>query len=404
MGVWEYPARRSARFARYVVSALRTETVGGIIMLAATVAALIWANTPWHSSYETLRATLVGPDVLHLRLSLAHWAADGLLALFFFVAGLEVKEELAHGELRNLRDAVLPVTAAIGGVATPAIIYVAVSWNAPGAGEGWAIPTATDIAFALAVLAITASALPDSLRAFLLTLAVVDDLIAIAIIAIFYGGTFHPWPFCGALACLAVYWLLQRGGFRGAWLYILIGVATWVLVNASGIHATVAGIALGLLTSADPAGEDEASAVERADRYTRPWVAGFAVPAFAFLAAGVTLRAATLSGVFTDRVALGVLIGLLAGKVIGVFGGAWVSVRLGFARLSPELTWPVIAGSSLLAGIGFTVSLLIGDLAYTEPGRNDRVTAAILIASVISSLTGAFMLRMLARRRTAAGR
>jgi Na+:H+ antiporter, NhaA family len=398
LDICEYPARQGARFARYAAAALRTETVGGIIMLVATVAALIWANTPWHNSYETLRTTKVGPDVLHLRLSLAHWAADGLLALFFFVAGLEVKEELTHGELRKLRDAALPISAAIGGVITPVLIYVVVSWNVPGAGVGWAIPTATDIAFALAVLAITASALPDALRTFLLTLAVVDDLIAITIIALFYSETFHPWPFCGAIVCLAGYWLLQRSGVRGAWLYIPIGVATWVLVNASGVHATVAGVALGLLTSADSPGEDRASPVQRADHYFRPWVAGLAVPAFAFLAAGVTLRASTLTGVFTDRVALGVLAGLLAGKLAGVFGGAWASVRLGLARISPELTWPVMAGASLLAGIGFTVSLLIGELAYSEPERSDRVTTAILIASVVASLAGAFVLHRIGRR------
>jgi NhaA family Na+:H+ antiporter len=400
--VWQYPARPSARFARYVVQALRTETVGGIVMLGATVAALIWANTPWHSSYETLRTTLVGPDVLHLRLSLADWAADGLLAMFFFVAGLEVKEELTHGELRNPRYAALPVTAAIGGVVTPALVYIVVSWNAPGAGTGWAIPTATDIAFALAVLAVIASAMPESLRTFLLTLAVVDDLIAITIIAIFYSHRFHPWPFCGAIACLLAYWLLQRAGFRSAWLYVPIGIAAWVLMNESGVHATVAGVALGLLTSAKSAGEDQASPVERADHYVRPLVAGVAVPVFAFLAAGVTLRAATLSGVFTDRVALGVLVALLIGKFAGVFGGAWVSVRLGLARLSPELGWPDIASVSLLSGIGFTVALLIGDLAYyQEPMRSDRVTTAILIASFGSSLAGALALRRLARGRQA---
>jgi Na+:H+ antiporter, NhaA family len=399
--VWQYPDRPTARFARYVVQALRTETVGGIVMLGATVAALIWANTPWHSSYETLRTTLVGPDVLHLRLSLADWAADGLLALFFFVAGLEVKEEITHGELRNPRYAALPVTAAIGGVVTPALIYVLVSWNAPDAGTGWAIPTATDIAFALAVLAVIASAMPESLRTFLLTLAVVDDLIAITIIAIFYSHRFHLWPFCGAIACLLAYGLLQHAGFRSAWLYVPIGIAAWVLMNESGVHATVAGVALGLLTSAHSAGEDQASPVEQADHYVRPLVAGVAVPVFAFLAAGVTLRAATLTGVFTDRVALGVLVALLAGKFAGVFGGAWAAVRLGFARLSPELNWPDIASVSLLSGIGFTVALLIGDLAYSEPVRSDRVTTAILIASAGSSLAGALALRRLARRRQA---
>jgi NhaA family Na+:H+ antiporter len=368
-------------------------------MLGATVAALIWANTPWHDSYETLRATVVGPDVLHLRLSLAAWAADGLLAIFFFVAGLEVKEELTHGDLRNPRYAALPVTAAIGGVITPALIYVVVSWNAPGAAKGWAIPTATDIAFALAVLAVIASAMPESLRTFLLTLAVVDDLIAITIIAVFYSHRFHPVPFCGSLACLAAYGLLQRAGFRGAWLYIPVAIAAWVLMNDSGVHATVAGVALGLLTSAKSAGEDQASPVERADHLIRPLVAGVAVPVFAFLAAGVTLRASTLSGVFTDRVALGVLVALVIGKFVGVFAGAWASVRLGFARLSPDLNWQDIASVSLLSGIGFTVSLLIGDLAYSEPLRSDRVTTAILIASVVSSLAGTFALRRLARRR-----
>nr|WP_245653222.1 Na+/H+ antiporter NhaA [Herbidospora sakaeratensis] len=381
--------RRPLHYAAQVAEALRTETIGGVIMLIATVLALIWANSPWSATYEALRSVVV-PGPLHL--TLYEWAADGLLAIFFFVAGVELKEEFVHGELSRLRDAILPIVAALAGMAVPALIYVGVSWGVPNAIRGWAIPTATDIAFALAVLAVTASALPVALRAFLLTLAVVDDLGAIIVIAVFYSEKLSFLPLLAAVVVLAVFGLLQRRRVRSAFLYVLLGVAAWVLLHESGIHPTVAGVACGLLMNV---GGDPSPAA-RADHVWRPVSAGFAVPVFAFLAAGVPLDSSALGGVFTDRIALGVLLGLVVGKFVGVFGGAWLSVRLGFARISSDLVWRDIAAVSVLAGIGFTVSLLIGDRAFQG---DTTVTTAVLMASVIASLLAAALLRIRVRTR-----
>ncbi len=361
-------------------------------MLAATVAALVWANSPWSDSYQALRELVPGP----LGLSLYQWAADGLLAVFFFVAGLEVKEEFVHGELSNLRDAALPIIAAVAGMIVPALLYLAVSWGVDGAARGWAIPTATDIAFALAVLAVTASAMPDALRAFLLTLAVVDDLGAISVIAVFYSDQVHLAPLLGAVAVLALYGLLQWKRVRGPLLYVALGVAAWVLVHESGVHATVAGVICGLLTRVHASEDEDGSPAERADHFVRPISAGFAVPVFAFFAAGVRLDPQSLGAVLTERITLAVIIGLVVGKFLGVFGGAWLSVRLGLARISEDLYWRDLAAVSVLAGIGFTVALLIGDRAY--PGM-ERITTAVLVASFVASALAAILLHVRVRRR-----
>jgi NhaA family Na+:H+ antiporter len=376
-----------------MAEALRAETIGGIVVLAATAIALIWANSPWGPSYDALRNTVVGPT----HLTLYEWSAEGLLAIFFFVAGIEVKEELVHGELTSLKGAALPVIAAFAGMAVPALFYLAVSWGTPGATRGWAIPTATDIAFALAVLAVTASAMPAALRAFLLTLAVVDDLGAITVIALFYSERVHLLPLLGAAAVLAVYWFLQRRRFRHVVVYVALGVAAWTLMHESGVHATVAGVLCGLLTRAGSETDGRPSPAGRAAHFARPLSAGLAVPVFAFLAAGVKLDPASLGSVFTDRIALGVVVGLVVGKFAGVLGGAWLSVRLGFARISDDLRWHDLAAVSVLAGIGFTVSLLIGDRAY--PG-SDRVTTAVLIASLIAAALAAALLHVRVQART----
>ncbi|MEZ0077258.1 Na+/H+ antiporter NhaA [Planotetraspora sp. GP83] len=388
-----WPLRPTAWYARQLAEALRTETIGGVIMLIATAAALIWANSPWSAAYETLRNAVPGP----LGLTVYQWAADGLLAIFFFVAGIEVKEEFVHGELSRLKDAVLPIVAAMAGMAVPAILYLAVSHGVPGAARGWAIPTATDIAFALAVLAVTASAMPDALRAFLLTLAVVDDIGAITIIALFYSDQVHLVPLLGAALMLAVYWFLQRRGLRSPLVFIALGVGAWVLLHESGVHPTVAGVLCGLLTSVHGEEDGERSPAARADHVVRPISAGVAVPVFAFLAAGVRLDPQSLGSVFTDGIALGVIVGLVVGKFIGVFGGAWLSVRLGFARISEDLYWRDLAAVSVLAGIGFTVSLLIGDRAFQGA---HRVTTAVLIASFAASVLAAALLHVRVRRRT----
>ncbi|MCC5581797.1 Na+/H+ antiporter NhaA [Microtetraspora sp. AC03309] len=387
-----WPVRPTVRYARQLAEALRTETIGGVIMLAATVAALIWANSAWSDSYQALRDTVPGP----LHLSLYQWASDGLLAVFFFVAGLEVKEEFVHGELSNLRDAILPIVAAVAGMIVPAILYLAVSWGVEDAVRGWAIPTATDIAFALAILAVTASAMPDALRAFLLTLAVVDDLGAITVIALFYSEQVHLMPLLAAVAVLALYGFLQWRRVRNPLIFIVLGVAAWVLVHESGVHATVAGVLCGLLTRVRRDDGEESSPAERADHFVRPVSAGFAVPVFAFFAAGVRLDPQALGAVFTERITLGVIIGLVVGKFLGVFGGAWLSVRLGFARISEDLYWRDMAAVSVLAGIGFTVALLIGDRAF--PGM-ERITTAVLVASFTASVLAAILLHVRVRKR-----
>lgn len=369
------------------------ETIGGIVMLGAAVLALLWVNSPWDSSYAKLLNFEFGPSWFHLNVS--HLAADGLLAVFFFIAGLELREELTHGELKRLSDALLPVFAAIGGVILPAVIFLAVSAGEPDALKGWAIPTATDIAFALAVLALTFSNCPAPLRAFLLTLAVVDDLIAILIIAIFYTSQLSLLPLIAGIALIALYGVLQRQGVRSPWLYVPIGILAWAFVYKSGIHATVAGVALGLLTSPAPddSPDELRSNAEQADHVIRPISAGFCVPIFAFTSAGVALNVSNLSSVFTDRIALGVILGLVVGKFIGVFGGAYAAVRLGFARLGDGLHWRDLAAVAVLAGVGFTVSLLIGDLAYTGTEHSERVTTAVLIASLIASVAAAVAFR-----------
>ncbi|NRQ34164.1 Na+/H+ antiporter NhaA, partial [Nonomuraea sp. NN258] len=269
-----------------------------------------------------------------------------------------------------------------------------------GASRGWAIPTATDIAFALAVLAVTASAMPAALRAFLLTCAVVDDLGAITIIAIFYTDNVNlPMLALGA-ALIACYGLLQRKGVRSPWIHLPLALAAWYAVEVSGVHATVAGVALGLLTRVRSTEFERTSPAEAADHYLRPVSAGFVVPVFAFLSAGVKLDGSSLGAMFSDRVVLGVIAGLVLGKFLGVFGGAWLSVRLGLARLSEELHWRDMAAVSLLAGIGFTVSLLIGDLAYgAERQRAVAVTTGILAASVIASILAAVLLHLRVRKR-----
>jgi Na+/H+ antiporter NhaA len=267
-------------FGRY----LRTETVGGFILLVATALALIAANGPWADAYQTLRDTEVGPHLLHLDLTVGDWAKDGLLALFFFVAGLELKRELVIGELSRLKNALLPVIAAFGGMVVPALVATGIGWGDPRMTQAWAVPVATDIAFALGVLALAASGLPSSARLFLLSLAVVDDLGALLLIAILFTGSFDLPAAGAAVVLLALYWFLQRKRIRTPWLYVPVVVATWVAVHESGMHATIAGVALALLTRVrtDP-GEDESPCL-RLEHRLQPWSAGLAVPVFAFFA------------------------------------------------------------------------------------------------------------------------
>lgn len=382
------PATSSSRsFVEY----LRVEQVGGLLLLAAAVLALLAANLPWtDGAYEDLRGLTFGPESLGARLDLEHWAADGLLAVFFFVAGLEVKRELVVGELADRKAAALPAMAALGGMVVPALLYVAITG---GSDRGWAIPMATDIAFALGVLAVVGQHAPIGLRVFLLSLAVVDDLGAIAVIAVFFTDDLAVLQLLGAVVLCGLYAVLQRRRVTSPWVYVPLAVGLWLLVHASGVHATVAGIALGLLTRvrADE-GEGHAPA-DRLEHRLQPWSAGVVVPVFAFTAAGVAVSADTLADSVVDRTAIGIVVGLVVGKLIGIMGAAWLATRLGWARLPDGLAWSDVAGVAVLAGTGFTVSLLISRLAFTDPEVGDRAILAVLVASVLASVLGALAIR-----------
>ncbi|SEP52902.1 sodium/proton antiporter, NhaA family [Amycolatopsis saalfeldensis] len=381
------PARMAAEFARY----LRTETTGGIILLAATAVALIWANSPLREVYQAVRDFHLGPEFLHLNLSIGDWAKDGLLALFFFVAGLELKRELVVGELSRFKQAVLPVIAAVGGMVVPAVFALAVAWGSPGADRAWAIPVATDIAFALGVLALTASNLPSSARVFLLSLAVVDDLGAILVIAIVFTTGFNLVAAGVAVVALALYAFLQHKRVRTSWLYVPLALIVWVAVHSAGIHATIAGVALGLLTRVRPdEGEAESPAL-RLEHRLQPWSAAVAVPLFALFAAGISVSGGALGEVFTTALPLAVLIGLIGGKFVGILGASLLAVRLRIAEKPSGTGWRDIAALALLGGVGFTVSLLIADLAL-EGEAAELAKAAVLIASAIASLGAAALL------------
>jgi NhaA family Na+:H+ antiporter len=378
----------------FIADALRTETVGGALLLVAAVVAVIWANTAWSDAYNDLRDFRIGPEALHLNLSLATWAADGLLAIFFFVAGIELKRELVVGDLRNPAQAALPVVAAACGMITPALFYFAVN-SAGGSPDGWAIPTATDIAFALAVLAVIGTNLPSALRSFLLTLAVVDDLGAILIIAVFFTDKVDFVALAAAVALLVVFYLLQRFRVRGWWYYVPLALVIWALVHQSGIHATVAGVAMGLLMRVVPDHDEKTSPAEHVEHLVRPISAGLAVPIFALLSAGVAVSGSVLADVFTERPSLGIMIGLIAGKVVGIFGGTYLIARFTRAQLSDDLTWSDVFGMSMLAGIGFTVSLLISELAFADDhALTEQAKAAVLVGSLLSAGAASVVLRI----------
>ncbi|MDI6910544.1 Na+/H+ antiporter NhaA [Nocardioides sp.] len=376
---------------------LRAETTGGLLLIAAAAVAIIWANTPWSASYADLRDLRVGPQALHLDLSLGAWAADGLLAIFFFVAGLELKREFVAGDLRDPRRAALPVVAAMGGMAAPALVYVLWNLGGDGALRGWAIPTATDIAFAVAILAVISTHLPTGLRTFLLTLAVVDDLLAITIIALFYTDELHlAYLAAAAIPVLAFAMLVQRRIHRG-WLLIPLAVVAWVLVHESGVHATVAGVVLGFTVPVLRSdGQDGPGLAEHLEHLVRPISAGVAVPVFAFFAAGVTVGGFDgLVDALSDPVALGVVTGLVVGKAVGIAGSTWLLATFTRADLDDQLSWVDVIGLAMLAGIGFTVSLLIGELAFgSGTPQDDHVKVGVLVGSLVATILATGVLRM----------
>lgn len=394
---------------RRIQDIIRKESVGGILLLVATVLALVCANSGLADGYFGIRNTYVGPQIgpVDLHLSIGHWAADGLLAVFFFMAGLELKREFVAGDLRDPRKAVLPVVAAACGVAVPAIFYVLVNLAAgPEALNGWAIPAATDIAFALAVLAVIGSSLPAALRTFLLTLAIVDDLIAILIIAIFYSSDLSLGFLAAAVVPLVVYGLVAQKGdpwFRQrnlpAWLVLLpIGIVCWALLLNSGVHATIAGVALAFTIPVRPTedGDDDADhgLAHVLEHRVRPLSAGFCVPVFAFFSAGVAIGG---WGGFTEAigqtVTLGIIAGLVLGKIVGIVGGTLLATRFRGINLSPEVNWIDVVGLGALGGIGFTVSLLIGELSFpADSPAHDYAKIGVLMASLLAALLASLVL------------
>lgn len=388
--------RLSLSERNFVANALRTETVGGVLLLVAAIAALAWANIPaLHGSYVRVSHFHFGPETFGLHLSVAHWAADGLLAIFFFVAGIELKRELVAGDLRDPRAAALPVVAALCGMAVPALVYTLTNLAGGGSTDGWAVPTATDIAFALAVLAVIGTSLPSALRAFLLTLAVVDDLFAILIIAVFFTARIDFAALGGAVVGLAVFWLLLRKGVRGWYVYVPLAVVIWALMYNSGVHATIAGVAMGLMLRCTTREDESRSPGEQVEHLVRPVSAGLAVPLFALFSAGVAVSGSALGDVFTKPETLGVVLGLVVGKAVGIFGGTWLTARFTRASLSDDLAWPDVCAVATLAGIGFTVSLLIGELAFDgDAVLTDEVKAAVLTGSLIAATLATVLLKL----------
>lgn len=371
---------------------LRTERAGGILLLIGTIIALVWANSAWADSYDAVKTTVIGPHALHLDLALETWAKDGLLAIFFFVVGLELKREIVAGELRRPATAIVPIIAAVGGMVVPAGLYVLINATSDnGLPSGWAIPVATDIAFAIAVLSVVGRWLPNALRAFLLTLAVVDDLLAIIIIAVFFSDSLAFGWLAASVACIVLFWFLIRKGITTAWVLVPLGLTAWALMHASGVHATIAGVALGMVVPAIARPHEKHSLAEHWEHRWRPISAGVAVPVFALLAAGVVVDGAAIATAASDPVAQGVVAGLVIGKPAGILLFTFLVATFTRASLDRGLSWWDVLGMSALAGIGFTVSLLIGDLAFAGD-RVSEVKMAVLTASLLSALIGSAIL------------
>jgi NhaA family Na+:H+ antiporter len=375
---------------------LREETTSGKLLLVATAVALLWANVA-EDSYRAVwdARAAIGPDWLQLDLTLGHWASDGLLAIFFFVAGIEVKRELTVGELADRRAASLPFFAAAGGMVVPALVAIAVSGGAAADGGAWAIPVATDIAFALGVLAIAGSVLPPGVRVLLLSMAVIDDLGAITLVAILFTDDLSLAWLAGGVALAAAWWLAFRLRLDRPWLLWALAIAAWICIHASGVHATVAGILLGLLTPVRRREGEEQAAGEHLEHRLHIASAVFVVPVFALAATGISLSAA--GDAFGDEVAIGVFAGLLVGKVVGVFGGARLAVALGLGALPARVTWADVLPVAVLGAIGYTVSLLIAQLAFADVAAQERSAAAVLMASVLASAVAIVLLRRRSR-------
>jgi len=374
---------------------LQGEALGGLVLMAAAAAGLLAANSPLAGDYFAALEAYVGP------LSLLHWINDGLMAVFFLVVGLEVKRELVDGQLSTWPRRVLPGLAALGGMAVPALIYVALTLGTPGAVQGWATPAATDIAFTLGVLALLGRRVPVSLKIFVTALAIVDDLGAVLIIAVFYsGGLSLPW-LAAASVVLAGLVVLNRSRVNALWPYLIGGLALWACVLQSGVHATLAGVALAFtipLTPSPARPDHDHSPLHRLEHALHPWVAFLVVPVFGFANAGVTLGGLSPAALLAP-VTLGVAAGLFVGKQAGVFAFTWLAVKLRWADCPEHASWGQVYGSSVLCGIGFTMSLFIGLLAFPDaPALQNEVKLGVLAGSLLSAVVGASVLAIAGRR------
>jgi len=374
---------------------LKLESSSGIILVGAALLALLANNSPLSGLYDLLLDTPVEIRVgaLHLAKPLLLWINDGLMAIFFLLIGLEVKREILDGQLSSISQIALPGIAAIGGMAVPALFYVILNLNNPGALNGWAIPAATDIAFALGIMALLGSRVPVSLKLFLLTLAIIDDLGAIIIIAIFYSGDLSMLSLILAGVAIAVLIAMNLMGVRRITPYVIVGVILWICVLKSGVHATLAGVILAF-TIPLRTHEDEPCPLRELEHTLHPWVAFAIMPVFAFANAGVSLNGMSLGTLF-DPIPLGVALGLFLGKQIGVFGFSKASVALGIAKLPGDLDWRAIYGASILCGIGFTMSLFISTLAFKGDMEDNGIEArlGILAGSFLSAVIGYLVLR-----------
>lgn len=418
---------------------IRTEELGAGVLLLASAAALVWANSPWSDAYFDFWHTYISFDIHIFAISedLGHLVNDGMMAVFFFVVGLEIKRELMHGELSSFRKATLPVVAAVGGMATPALIYLLFNTSGDGI-VGWGVPMATDIAFALGVLALLGRRVPAELRVFLLGLAVVDDLGAIAIIATFYTEMID-WTNLGlGLALFAVIAGCIRLGIRSLGFYLILCIVMWQFFLESGIHATLAGVMVAAIVPAEPylhrrdyaaavedllhdyrlamANDDEEKAqaivarietlsrgtegpMERLEKIVHPWVSFAVLPIFALANAGIVFTSDTLSEAASSRVTLGVAAGLLVGNPLGILAMTWLAVRLGVGELPPSVGWRHVLGAGFLAGIGFTVAIFVSGIAFDDPAVVDQAKMGVFGASLIAGVAGYLFLRILGGQR-----
>ena len=377
---WKARAHMVERF-------FKSEAASGVLLLAITILALGVANASFTAPlyFQTLASYVGGLSVLH-------WINDGLMALFFLLVGLEIKQELTGGELSTWSRRALPGLAALGGMVVPSLFYVAINQSNPAALNGWAIPTATDIAFSLGVLAMLGARAPAGLKIFLTALAIIDDLFAVLIIALFYGAGFSMLFLGLAAAAIAALLVLNRMRVAQLWPYLILGAALWFFVLKSGIHATLAGVVLAFLIPSAPG--------RKLEHALSNWVAFAIVPLFAFANAGVSLKGMSL-GALAQPITLGVLVGLFIGKQVGVFGASWLGVKLGLGRLPSGTSWTALYGVAMLCGIGFTISLFIGALAFDDGHAQDAAKLGVLAGSLLSGLGGWVVLSLAARQRPA---